>query len=104
MKFRKLYWVTEQLDVNGLSEVTGVFTSVPDLIRTGLGIQESATTKQAGYRLSLMELDKNGLAFLQWSSLHPEPIEELLEPFAKSGELTRDEISRLADALARASA
>ncbi len=36
MMFRRLYWVVEEVDTSGRSQVTGVYTSIQDLIKHGL--------------------------------------------------------------------
>lgn len=95
MMFRKLYWVTESVDELGRSHVTGVFTSIPDLIDKGLhdgGHGESL-------RLTLLKLDTVGDPFGAWSSPTFAGIGEKLSEFVDTGEFTFDECRDLVDAL-----
>lgn len=98
MRFRRIYWVTEQIDGQGRSEVTGVFTSVPDLIDIGLGVRE-ISEKRAGFRVSLCELDCKDMPLLTLESPGFEGFEAKLTPFMQTGEISREEYNSLADAL-----
>ena|SRR5688572_31446865 len=98
MRFRRIYWVTEQIDEGGASEVTGVFTSIPDLIELGLGVRE-ISAKRAGFRLSLCELDCSGMPLITLASPGFEDFEAKLTPFLNTGEISREEFNTLADAL-----
>lgn len=84
-RFRKVYWVTEQLDAEGQSSVAGVFTSVHDLVDNGLkGMEDCA--KNAGFRLTLVELDKVG-PLGTWSSPDYEGLSDDLEIYVRTGEV-----------------
>lgn len=90
--FRKLYWVTEQVKPDGSSHVTGVFTSIPNLVKEGLACNHIRTM-----RLTLTKLDcvrgalgtwmgpeftglSNGLIeFIQSEEFSPEHCESLVE-------------------------
>lgn len=98
MRFRRIYWVTEQFDSEGLSEVTGIYTSIPDLVETGLGTRD-VCDKKAGFRLTLCELDSPGGPLI---SLGPTEFEEIvirLEPLVATGELSREEVLSLREGL-----
>lgn len=95
MMFRKLYWVTESVDELGHSHVTGVFTSIPDLIEKGLTHEIGAQT----LRLSLLKLDCENGCFGTWSSPTFAGIGEKLTDFVNTGEFTFDECRDLVDAL-----
>lgn len=86
--FRKLYWVVEE-DMPSGRAVSGVYTSVHDLIEHGLGGQ--------GLSLTLTPLDKRNSAVGLWSSF--ESLASDLEPLMKSNELRIDEVNELVEAL-----
>lgn len=98
MRFRRIYWVTEQVDDAGHSEVTGVFTSIPDLIETGLGIR-AVSPKSAAFRVTLCELDCRDKPLLTFQSPHFDEIPAQVKPLLESGEMSHEEYLRLIDAL-----
>ena len=98
MRFRRIYWVTEQVDENGNSDVTGVYTSIPDLIELGLGIRD-VSDKKAAYRLSLCELDSKDKPLLTIESPNFEGLADDLRPILESGEISHEEYASLQDAL-----
>lgn len=98
MKFRRIYWVTEQLDETGRGEVTGVYTSIPDLVEYGLGMRDFCD-KRAAFRLTLCELDTSKPPLICITSPNFDNIEELLAPFVKDGEITHEDVVALAEAL-----
>ncbi len=98
MRFRRIYWVTEQFDDSGFSEVTGVYTSVPNLLESGLGVKDYSS-KKAGFKLSLCELDNESPPLFTVSSPKFEGLREHLAPLMESGELSHDEVSRLLSAI-----
>lgn len=84
-RFRKVYWVTEQLDAEGKSSVAGVFTSVHDLVESGLKGMDGCT-KDAGFRLTLVELDKVGPLGV-WESPEYAGLSDDLEIYVRTGEV-----------------
>jgi len=100
MKFRRIYWVTEQLDGSGHGEVTGVYTSIPDLVEYGLSMKPYCD-KQAVLRLTLCELDTAKPPLVRLTSPNYGNVEELLEQFVKDGEITHEDVVMLAQALER---
>ena len=94
MKFRRIYWVTEQLDECGCSQVTGVYTSIPDLVERGIQWREGCS-KRDGFRLTLVQLDSARLPLGVWSSPDFEDIASDLETFVKSEELTAQDCELL---------
>ncbi|MCH8273752.1 MAG: hypothetical protein IH851_03095 [Armatimonadetes bacterium] len=100
IKFRRIFWVTEQFDDEGFSEVTGIYTSVPDLIETGLGTRVYGD-KKAGFRITLCALDTTRPPLLSFSSPDFQNVEAHLAQFVESGEMSSDEVARLAEALRR---
>lgn len=98
MRFRRIYWVTEQLDEDGRSQVTGVFTSVHDLLEHGIGIRD-ISDKRAGYRISLVELDSPKLPLCVFTSPDFGDVAKTLQPFVETGELSADEVSWICEAL-----
>lgn len=98
MRFRRVYWVTEQIETGGKSRVTGVYTSMPDLIDVGLlGGSDNV-------RLSLCELDSAGAPLLCCDSADFENMAAHLRPFVESGEFSSEDVLRLQQALKNNSA
>ena len=98
MRFRRIYWVTEQLGHDGSSEVTGVFTSIPDLVDTGLGIR-NASAKNAGFRVTLCELDSGLEPLMRFESPTFEGFEENVQAIIQTGEMSLEEYNTLLEAL-----
>jgi hypothetical protein len=96
MMFRKLYWVTELVDDKGLSRVTGVYTSIPDLIRHGLRHDD----RTGSLRLTLTKLDCSQGPLGTWSSPRYEGLAQRLEEFVLTDEFSKDQCSSLLEALA----
>ena len=94
MKFRKLYWVSEQIDEQGRSEVIGVYTSIPDLVEVGLR-RVDGLPKRAGYRLSLVKLDSKKKPLGLWESPDFEGLADDLEEFIKTKEFSRPDCENL---------
>lgn len=101
MMFRRLYWVTEELSENGSSKVTGVYTSIPDLIRFGLRWTGEAA---AGLRLTLVKLDCEKEPLGVFEPPRYERLEERLEDFIKTDEFSTEECRALVDSLQEFSA
>ncbi len=85
MKFRKLYWVTEQIAADGSSAVMGVYTSIFDIRAKGIKWLESET-KTSGFRVSLIKLDSAGEPLGRWTSPGFDNMEEDLHQFVATGE------------------
>lgn len=98
MKFRKLYWVTEQLDARGRSQVGGVYTSIPDLIEGGILWREEGEKPHA-FRLSLVKLDSRNLPLGTWMSPDYPGIENDLSEYVRTQEFGAAEIEDLITAL-----
>ncbi len=99
MMFRKLYWVTEQLQ-NGSTSVTGVYTSVHDLIKSGLSWR-GETTPDTTLRLTLVKLDSSNGPLGQWDASNLSALGSDLEPFVKTDEFRLDEVLDLVEALGK---
>lgn len=99
MKFRKIYWVTEQLDGAGVGRLSGVYTSVADLIARGLAMKEGVPGSE-GFRLSLVQLDSTRPPLGTWTSPGFDGIAQGLQEYVGTGELTGTEIENLQQALA----
>jgi len=100
MMFRRLYWVTEELSSAG-SSVTGVYTSIPDLIRHGIRWTSEPTSH---FRLTLVKLDCAKEPLGTFVGPRFEGLEERLSDFVRTDEFSHDECRALADALAEFSA
>ncbi|CAN5442333.1 hypothetical protein BH11ARM1_BH11ARM1_08450 [soil metagenome] len=93
--FRKLYWVTEHVYVNGESKVLGVYTSIPDLIRHGL----QQAPRGGILRLTLTKLDSCQEPLGTWMQPNFEGIEQRLEEFVATDEFTKEHCNALCKAL-----
>lgn len=101
MMFRRLYWVTEKVDDIGRSSVTGIFTSIPDLIHKGLEHADEHLGPGQFLRLNLIKLDSVDEPFGSWTSPGFCGIGERLSEFIDTGEFTFDECRELVEALRR---
>jgi len=97
MMFRRLYWVTEQVDREGHSSVIGVYTSIPDLIHHGLHWQDSANVDQL--RISLTKLDSQLPPLGCWRSPDFHGLEEALQEFIATEEFSAEHCKNLVDRL-----
>jgi len=97
MKFRKLYWVTEQIGDDNQSSVLGVFTSIPDLIR--IGLRPDGPASRGTLRLSLFQLDTEFGPLATWTAPEFDHLCENLQPFVKTDEFTAMECGKLVSAL-----
>lgn len=92
--FRRLYWVTEFVGNDGQSRVTGVYTSIPDLVHRGLTRKDIV-----GLRLTLTKLDSDREPFGYWSSPAFEGLEQACQQFVETEEFSVDEVKSLVSAL-----
>ncbi len=99
MKFRKLYWVTEQIDEGGHSEVVGVYTSIYDLTTKGLRWDDEVSRK-SGFRVSLVKLDSMSKPFGCWQSPGFDGFAADLQAFVDTGEFDQQAIDKLTEDLA----
>jgi len=93
--FRKLYWVTEQVDRDGSSRVTGVYTSIPDLIRHGLRWSRTSDS----LRLTLTKLDSEKEPLGSWASPGFSGLEASLQEFIRTDEFSQEHCQALVKAL-----
>lgn len=96
--FRRLYWVTELLGADGKSQVTGIYTSVPDLVHRGL---KRPLEANATVRLSLVQVDSEKAPLGVWSGPEFAGLEDGCAPFIRTEEFGVDEIRHLAESLRR---
>ena len=97
--FRRLYWVTEQVGANGESKVTGVYTSIPNLLREGF-----ACNDLGNLRLTLMKLDSENGALGSWTGPTFEGLDSSITEFVKTDEFTAEHCETLVGALANGKA
>ena len=95
MMFRKLYWVTEELNKSG-SQVTGTYTSIPDLIHHGLRWINGSTE---GFRITLVKLDSGKEPLGTFESPAFDGLETRLEDFVRTEEFTAEQVQALREAL-----
>ncbi|MFQ3669410.1 MAG: hypothetical protein SNJ61_11050 [Fimbriimonadaceae bacterium] len=97
--FRRLYWVTEQLYADGRSRVTGIYTSIPDLIDHGLRFVGDDAPKCVGLRLSLVKLDAGHDVLGVWSGDDFKHIADDLAPYVRTHEFNPETVDDLAQIL-----
>ena len=97
MMFRKLYWVTERVENDGKSRVTGVYTSIPDLIRHGLPMNGHA----GSLRLTLTKLDCSCEPLGCWGERDFDRLSSDLQQFVRTDEFSEDQCQALVDVLSR---
>jgi len=95
MMFRRLYWVVEEVEKAGHSQVIGVYTSIHDLIQRGLGCVDSGN----GIRLTLTKLDSTKPPLGAWTSPRFERLEIDLEEYVRTDEFTEDSCKALTEEL-----
>jgi hypothetical protein len=88
--FRKLYWVTELVYGDGSSQVTGIYTSIPDLLRKGLDRNRLSST-----RLTLSKLDSAEPPLGSWSGRDFDRIQDTLQEFVRTDEFSAEHCQRL---------
>ena len=98
MMFRRLYWVTEEVNAKGDSGVTGVYTSIPDLVRGGI---QSRNGRPSRLRLSLCKLDCADGPMGVWEGPAFAGIGDSLEDFVKTEDFSADQCQMLIDELAK---
>lgn len=98
MRFRKIYWVTEQIGADGTSQVAGVYTSIHDLSVRGLQWMDGIEKKKE-FRLTLVQLDSDKVPLGSWVSKNFSGLEQDLQEFVKSDELNAQDVEALASQL-----
>ncbi len=96
MIFRRLYWVAEQVDLSGQSKVTGVFTSIQDLIYKGLHWCDGGT---GYYRLTLLKPDSFNCPIGVFKSPQFQGLTKTLAVLVEGGEYSSTEVTDLEAAL-----
>jgi hypothetical protein len=84
--FRKLYWVTEQIDRDGFSRVTGVFTSIPNLVKEGLACNDSGRM-----RLTLTKLDSVTGPLATWNGPDFAGLDSKLQELIKTDDFSPEQ-------------
>lgn len=92
--FRRIYWVTEWIYADGHSEVRGVYTSIPNLLKEGLPHPDDVRV-----RLTLTKLDSEKAPLGVWEQPQFEGLDQKLEEFVRTEEFTKDQCHALMDAL-----
>jgi len=92
--FRRVYWVVEHIYADGRSQVHGVYTSIPNLIRHGLKVPDGVAM-----RLTLTKLDGDDEPFGIWMEPQFEEMIRQLDKFVKTEEFSAEQCHSLAEAL-----
>lgn len=92
--FRRLYWIVEELGDAGESRVTGVYTSIPDLVHRGLKAGLSL-------RLTIHKPDTYDAPLGQWTNETFGEIADGLQTFVQTHEYSVDEVKTLTEAVSR---
>ncbi len=95
MMFRRLYWVVEEVDTSGRSQVTGVYTSIQDLIKHGLSGVDAGNE----IRLTLTKLDSSKPPLGCWRSPKFDELETALEEYIRTDEFSEEQCKSLCDEL-----
>ncbi len=95
MMFRKLYWVTEEVDRAGSSHVLGVFTSIPNLVRHGL----AHGVDLDHLRLTLTKLDCDDGPIASWFGASFGRLDQDLAQFVAQDDFTADQCKSLVQAI-----
>lgn len=90
--FRRLYWIVEEFDSAGAARVTGVYTSIPDLIHRGL-------KPGSQLRLTIHKPDTYDQPLGQWTNGSFAQIAEGLDQFVRTHEYSVEEVMTLAEAV-----
>lgn len=98
MMFRRLYWIAEEVDKNNCSKITGVYTSIQHLIHKGLHWSGDRSAHRR-FRLTLEKPDSFDSPLGVWESPSFDGLEQALDTYVTSGELGREEVMLLIDAL-----
>ncbi len=93
--FRRLYWVVEEVQTSGSSQVIGVYTSIQDLIQRGLGCVDAGNE----IRLTLTKLDSTKPPLGCWTSPRFEGLEADMEEYVRTDEFSPEQCKALSDAL-----
>jgi hypothetical protein len=93
MMFRRLYWVVEEVESSGHSQVTGVYTSIQDLIKHGLACVDAGNE----IRLTLTKLDSNKPPLGCWSSPRFSSLEADLEEYIRTDEFSEEQCKALSE-------
>lgn len=97
MLFRRLYWITEQVEDSGASRVTGVYTSIQDLVHHGLNWCEDMQGRNL--RLTLVKPDTFNKPLGSWSSPSFEGLATDIRSFIETHEYSEEETQLLTDEL-----
>jgi hypothetical protein len=94
--FRKLYWVTEEVNANGNSGVSGVYTSIPDLIKNGISTRNGQPSR---LRLTLVKLDSTKGPMGIWEAPGFVGLEDSLQEYVRTEEFSAEQCQSLVDEL-----
>jgi len=95
--FRRLYWIAEQVGSDGTSRITGVYTSIQDLVHNGL--QWCDDIEGCNLRLTLVKPDTFNKPLGTWSSPGFDGLKDDLQGYIASQEYTEEETKMLTSAL-----
>ena len=95
--FRRLYWVVEEVDKTGRSQVSGVYTSIQDLIKFGLGCVDNGNE----IRLTLTKLDSSKPPLGVWASPRFDNLEADMQEYIQTDEFSEEQCKSLCDELHR---
>lgn len=95
--FRRLYWIAEQIEDNGQSRVTGIYTSIQDLVHNGLHWCEDMSGRTL--RLTLVKPDTFNIPLGTWTSPDFDGLVDELKGFVSRQEYTDEETAMLTSAL-----
>lgn len=94
--FRRLYWIVEQIGEDSSSRVTGVYTSIQDLVNKGLKWSENLVVNHV--RITLMKPDTFDKALGSWKDSEFGSLRNDLEAYIQSHEYSEEEVDLLCQA------
>ena len=95
--FRRLYWIVEQIGTDGSSQVTGVYTSIQDLV--GKGLQWSPDINSQQMRLTLLKPDTFNHPLGTWNRADFDGLRGALQTYVQTHEFSEEEVDTLCQAL-----
>lgn len=93
--FRKLYWVAEQVDAAGNSKVTGIFTSIQDLVEVNFHSDNGGKAS----RITLSKLDCANGVLGSWTIGKHQSLAEDLQAYVQTKEFSLEECELLVNAV-----
>ncbi len=96
--FRKLFWIVEQCGTDGCSRVTGIYTSIQDLVGKGLVWSNGGAVQDL--RLTLIKPDTFDQNLGTWKGPEFAGMATDMQAFILRHEFSQEEVDTLSSSLA----